>query len=210
MAGYEIDVVVSKKDKLACFAGYFSDNDVLKMKAFAESLNCTVNMIEHDGSFRDELNPYRVVQTRDINWHNPQNIIKVYKLALDGKSDYQIVKALGSEGDGFSITIKRGQIMTEFKMYERLEGQVLSDTLIEKYALLIANHFISTDSVITRRIARLKKNGCVVGTSTYPECLKGFNKECFNCPHNDNAGKLIKTETDILRFNEIWHKPEVK
>ncbi|MFH1072884.1 MAG: hypothetical protein V1743_05640 [Nanoarchaeota archaeon] len=205
-------LIISKTDELCSFSDeYFEAKDATKLKDFVERLGYEVSIEETDQRFANCLNPLRREVIRDIDWTDYRNITKVIKLSLklaeeefkDSIIDEQICKELGSEGSGFSITVKRGQIMTQYALLAKLDGKTVDETHLEKISKLIAKRYQKTDAAIKNQIERMKRKGCCFEGAGYPECENGFHKGCLKCPHNKDAGSPIKDETDILRFNEV-------
>lgn len=199
----EISLIISTTDEMCSFANNFFDiNEAEKLKEFAEKLGYTVVVEETAERFCDELNPLRKKMVRDIDWSNYNNILYVIKNRE--KNDVDIVRGLASEGSGLSITIKRGQIMTEYSTFLELEGKNVSEEKIIEFCKQIASKFFTSDNKVADYIENMQKKGCkVTEDSSFPECKDGFHKGCLICPYNKEAGNFIKNDIDIDRFNLV-------
>ena len=203
----EMKVYVSEPDNLASFGDIFFDVDEAdKMVKFAESLGYTVTKEDTDRRFADNNSPFRKDNVRDIDWADYKNIL--YIIDNRDKTDEEIVRGLKSKGSGFSITVKRGKVMTAYSnALEKITGPLTKEMKIE-LAKTICGKFMSGKKSMQSGIDYLKKKGCTAGIPVgdaggYPECVKGFNSGCPKCPHNKDAGLIIKTPADIDRYNII-------
>lgn len=199
----DMTVYVSTTEGLACFGDeFFDENEADKLIEFAKKLGYKVTKEVTTELFADSLNPLRRHQVRDIDWSNYRNILYVIKNR--DKSDEEIVRGLHSEGSGFSITVKRGQIMTEYSNFLELDGKNVTEEKLIAVCKRIAGMFISNPSAMQDKIDELIDAGCTVGKSSgYPECQKGFHKGCYACPWNAACKKPIKNEIDVAKFNEV-------
>jgi hypothetical protein len=201
-------VYVSKTDGKASFGDiFFSDDEADEMVKFAEELGYDVTKEMTDKRFAEVNSPFRRINIRDIDWSDYNNIL--YVIEHRDKTDTQIVRGLNSEGSGFSITIKRGQIMTEYSnMLEKMNAPLTRELKVE-LAKVIAGKFISGRGKLANNIERMQKKGCTVGEKEgFPECRVGFNSSCFKCPHNKSAGFPIKNDADITRHNVVYNDPD--
>ena len=140
---------------------------------------------------------------RDIDWSNYLNIMYVIKNRK--QTDEEIVKGLHSKGSGFSITIKRGYIMTDYASLLELEGNNISNEKLVEFCKNMACKFLSNEGAIKNAIDKMIKKGCTVGSSEgFPECKTGFNESCFKCPFNPE--QKIKNDIDIVKFNGVFQK----
>jgi hypothetical protein len=198
-----MSVYVSITDGLAAFGDiFFFEGEADKMKKFAEDLGYTVEIQETDKRFSTDNSPFRKIMVRDIDWSDYNNVL--YVINNRDKTDEQICSGLKSEGSGFSVTIKRGQIMTEYiNLLEKIHSPITSELKVE-LAKIIALHFMGGVKGMENDIIGLRKHGCTVGkVSGFPECVDGFNKECFKCPNNIN---IIGTDADISKYNFVLKK----
>ncbi|MCJ7816555.1 MAG: hypothetical protein MUP55_01735 [Candidatus Aenigmarchaeota archaeon] len=198
-------IYVSETDKLASFADdFFMENDAEKMKAFVESLGYSASIVKTDERFAERLKPFRRKSIRDIDWSDWRVYEQIYNLSMSGKTGEQICIALGSHGSGMAVTMKLGDIMVEFTKFRDAEGGQLNAEKIERFAKLLADKAKSSNRAIQNRIDRLGEFGCDAGLGEkYPECEKGYHEGCYTCPHNEKAGKVIRDETTIERFNQV-------
>lgn len=130
------------KDGFVFFESYFLEQDAEKLKGFIEKeLGYKVILAKDD---KREFKPYPAIWkknvVRDIDWSNYQNIL--YIIDNRDRADEDIVRGLHSEGSGFSITIKRGIVMTEYAKLLELEGRKLSEERKIEFAKNIANKFM--------------------------------------------------------------------
>jgi hypothetical protein len=197
-----MNIVHSTADGWACFSDYFDEDEIPKMVEFAKSLKHTVTVEETDRRFRDVLNPLRKPNIRDIDWQNYMNI--VYVIKNRDKSDEAICEGLGSAGSGFSITVRRGKIMTQYSKFLEVEGGNVTEEKLVEFAKLVANKFSVTDNAILKSIEKMKRKGCtILALDGFPECRTNFHADCITCPFNKDAGSPIKNEIDINRFNSV-------
>lgn len=198
-----IDIVISKDGELA-IAGYLNENELEKVKTFLDSIGYDPVVEQVNRGFKNQFNPLRKRNIRDINWSDYRVILKVIKLIRDDKSDDEITKALCSDGSGFSITVKRGILMSAYTKYIEENVNVTDEQLIS-FAKKIAKEFSgkSKNSVIVNQIEKLISKGCKVGENDYPECEAGFGRFCFKCAFNIECGKYIQTDDDISIFNKV-------
>lgn len=202
MASNTMNIIHSKVDGWAVFTEYFDEDEIPKMVEFAKSLKYSVTVEETDKRFRDILNPIRKPNIRDINWQNYANI--VYVIKNRDKNDEAICEGLGSAGSGFSITVRRGKIMTEYSKFLEVEGGNVTEEKLVEFAKLLANKFSVTDNAILKSIERMKRKGCtIMDNEGFPECRIRFHTECIGCPFNKDAGNPIRNEIDINRFNGV-------
>ena len=196
-------IYVSKTDNLASFGDYFFDkDDADKMKKFAETLGYKTAIEKCDERFANELNPFRKIQVRDIDWSNYKNVLFVIKNR--DKTDEEIVKGLKSKGSGFSITVKRGQIMTEYSNLLELDGNNIDDEKLVEFAKRISSRFLHNKAAIKDIIKKLQNAGCTVSKREgFPECKTGFTEACFNCQFNTMLKKPLKNDIDLNRFNTM-------
>jgi len=130
------------KDGDVFFDDYFEREDAPKLKEFIENkLGYTVNLEEDK---KREFKPVPAIWkkkvVRDINWSNYNNIL--YIINNRDKTDIDIVKGLHSAGSGFSITVKRGTVMTEYSKLLEAEGNKPSPEKLIEFAKKIANKFM--------------------------------------------------------------------
>lgn len=130
------------KDGYLFFESYFLEQDAEKLKEFIEKeLGYQVILAKDD---KREFKPYPAIWkknvVRDIDWNNYQNIL--YIINNRDRTDEDIVKGLHSEGSGFSITVKRGVVMTEYAKLLELEGRQLTEDKKIEFAKSIANKFM--------------------------------------------------------------------
>jgi hypothetical protein len=136
-----IEIWIDKNDDLF-FENYLRAGDADALKKFLEEELGYDVIVSKDNTkvFKQYPAIWKKKVVRDIDWSNYNNILYIIKNR--NKSDIEIVEALHSEGSGFSITIKRGIVMTEYsKFLEQEKGQV-SDEQLVSLAKLITNQFM--------------------------------------------------------------------
>lgn len=137
----EIYMLIDKNGYLF-FESYFLEQDAEKLKNFIEKeLGYKVILTKDD---KREFKYYPAIWkknvVRDIDWSNYQNIL--YIINNRDRTDEDIVRGLHSEGSGFSITVKRGIVMTEYSRLLELEGHKLTEEKKIEFAKNIANKFM--------------------------------------------------------------------
>ena len=136
-----IEMWIDKKERLF-FESYFDKDDAEKLKNFIEDELGYKTTLEKEDSREFKPHPaiWKKNVVRDIDWSNYKNIIYIIKNR--DNSDEDIVKGLGSEGSGFSITIKRGTVMTEYSKLLELGGNIPSEEELIEFAKKICNKFM--------------------------------------------------------------------
>jgi len=150
------------------FDDYFDEEDSEKIKKFLEE------ELEYKVVFqRDDERVFKPIPAiwkkkvvRDIDWSNYNNIL--YIIEYREKTDEDIVKALHSKGSGFSITIKRGIVMTEYSKLLELEGNKPSKEKLIAWSKEIVNRFmkgkrIPVGSKVLANFRDTKLKGKIVG-----------------------------------------------
>ena len=130
------------KDGDVFFDDYFDEKDAPKLKGFIEAeLGYKVNLMrDSEREFKPEPKIWKKNVVRDIDWSNFNNIL--YIINHKENTDEDIVKGLHSEGSGFSITVKRGIILTEYtRLLETENGKPSPERLIQ-WAKEITNRFM--------------------------------------------------------------------
>lgn len=199
----DMKIIVSKTDKKAAFAVYFHPSEADKMVKFAESCGYKTSLTFTDERFKDVLSPFRKHTVRDIDWTDWRVYEKIITLMRQDKSYDAIVEALHSQSTGFAVQARCGEIYRIWdKFRDNLHGEPTQADL-ERWAKMIANTVKVSNKAVMNKIDRLEDEGCDVTGDKYPECKAGFNKNCFKCPHNNDAGKPIRDSTDLDRFNQV-------
>ncbi len=178
------------KDGYLFFETYFDEQDADKLKTFIEKELGYKVVLQRDNE--REFKPYPAIWkknvVRDIDWSNYHNVLYIIKNR--DKSDEDIVRGLLSEGSGFSITIKRGIVMTEYAKFLEAEGRVPSEEKLKEFSKNLAKRFMKAKRLqagtqITYLYDGMKFKGKVVAYNDGAYDIQLENGKELTCQRNE-------------------------
>lgn len=184
---------------------------------FDEPIEMTEEQYNKFVSFMNTI--YKVIDTKEPEEINRQRMGERFfsKHWTDEELDYILMPTLTTEElsemlgrTWMSVNMKRGWHMADFQMWCKQKGYNIFKDDVKNIIKEFRKERIDLRAKEKEEQRRKKQSekdlnylvdkGCVVTTKVYgDECLNGFHKGCFACPHSQHK---IKNQTDIDRFNQ--------